>query len=210
MDKVALEGDLYELKNLLETGTSVNDLTAAAQENEQKYFIVKKHGNIIVTTKDKAINKAITNANKYDGYFVLVSNKEKDFFECLSKYRKRETIESFFYRGKQHIDGTSNITLGLYEFRRLIVALCYYEYFYGEVQKLKRLLFKEIYQNKLTGNELEIAKKLKTWIDNTPLYLQLQWFDVNKHAKIFTKLRNLRWNSEAIACDALYLKKRCP
>ena len=43
-------------------------------------------------------------ANRYHGYFVLISNKEKDPFECLRKYRKRETIESFFEAGKQNGD----------------------------------------------------------------------------------------------------------
>ena len=42
---------------------------------------------------------------KYYGYFCIVSNKEKDCFEALRKYRSRETIESFFESGKQRADG---------------------------------------------------------------------------------------------------------
>ncbi len=51
-------------------------------------------------------NKAIAEADQYHGYFVLISNKEKDPFEYLCKYRKRETVEAFFEAGKQHADGT--------------------------------------------------------------------------------------------------------
>ena len=40
--------------------------------------------------KPSGDNKAIKDANKYHGYFALVSNKEKDPFECLRKYRKRD------------------------------------------------------------------------------------------------------------------------
>ena len=101
-DKTALD-DLYELKTLLESGTPVDELFPAAQEKANKYFTVKKWGGKITAT---AKNKAIKDANKYHGYFALVSNKEKDPFECLRKYRKRETIESFFEAEKQHADGT--------------------------------------------------------------------------------------------------------
>lgn len=50
--------------------------------------------------------------SRNDGHlsrFVLVSNKEKEPFECLLKYRKRETNESFFEAEKQHADGTRDI-----------------------------------------------------------------------------------------------------
>ena len=31
--------------------------------------------------------------------------------------------------------------------------------------------------NGLTQHELEVEDKLKSWMNNTPVYLQLQWFD---------------------------------
>ena len=55
--------------------------------------------------------------------------------------------------------------------------------------------------------ELKVTKKLSTWVNNTPLYLQLQWFDTVEQVKISSKLRSRRWNTEVTACDALYLKK---
>ena len=50
---------------------------------------------------------ANSETKKYHGYFALVSNCEKDPFECLRKYRKRETIESYFESMKRRAVGTS-------------------------------------------------------------------------------------------------------
>ena len=207
-DKTALQDDLYELKTLLESGTPVDKLSPAAQEKARKYFTVKKWGSKITAT---ANNKAIKDANKYHGYFALVSNKEKDPFECLRKYRKRETIESFFESEKQRADGTRarvwyTDTLRGRMFVQFI-SLCYYEYFSEEIRKLKAALDSEINGGDLKSEALKTAKKLRTWVNNTPLYLQLQWFDTVEQVEISTKLRNRRWNTEVTSCDALYLEK---
>lgn len=207
-DKIALESDLYELKSLLERGTLIEELSPSAQEKVHKYFVPKKWGDKLTVT---ANNKAIQEANKYHGYFVLVSNKEKDPFECLRKYRKRNTIESFFEAEKQHADGSrarvwSTDTLRGRMFVQF-VSLCYYEYFSEEIRKLKLILEGDINSGELTKAELKLTKKLNNWINNTPLYLQLQWFDTVEQVKLSSKLRNRRWNTEVTACDALYLEK---
>ena len=124
-----------------DTEKKPHELSPAAQEKARKYFEVKKWGSKITAT---ANNKAIKDANKYHGYFALVSNKEKDPFECLRKYRKRETIESFFESEKQRADGTRarvwyTDTLRGRMFVQFI-SLCYYEYFSEEIRKLKAVL----------------------------------------------------------------------
>ena len=207
-DKVELNSDLYELKNLLEGGTPIEDLSPSAQEKARKFFVVKKWGNKITAT---ANNKAIKEATKYHGYFVLVSNKEKDPFECLRKYRKRETIESFFEAEKQHADGTRARVWNTDTLRGRMfvqfVSLCYYEYFSEEIRKLKKVLESEIKSGELNSSDLKTTKKLNTWVNNTPLYLQLQWFDAVENVQISAKLRSRRWNTEVTAADALYLQK---
>lgn len=207
-DKAELENDLYELKTLLESGTSIEELSPSAQEKARKFFTVKKRGNKVTAV---ANNQAIKDAIKYHGYFVLVSNKEKDPFECLRKYRKRETIESFFEADKQHADGSrvrvwNTDTLRGRMFVQF-VSLCYYEYFGEEIRKLKNALEAEINSGELNSTDLKTTKKLNSWVNNTPLYLQLQWFDAVESVEISSKLRNRRWNTEVTACDALYLKK---
>ncbi len=207
-DKTAFENDLFELKVLLESGTPIDELSPAAQEKVRKYFIIKKRGNKITVA---ANNKAIQEANKYHGYFVLVSNKEKDPFECLRKYRRRETIESFFEAGKQHADGTRARVWNADTLRGRMfvqfVSLCYYEYFSEEIRKLKKVLKSDINSGNLNSSDLKTTKKLSTWVNNTPLYLQLQWFDTVESVEISSKLRSRRWNTEVTACDALYLQK---
>ena len=174
----------------------------------RKYFTLKKRGNKLTVIPN---NKAIQDANKYHGYFVLVSNKEKDPFECLRKYRARETIESFFQAAKQHADGNrprvwSSDTLRGRMFVQF-VALCYYEYFSEEIRKLKKRLDSELTSGQLSSEDLKLTKKLRSWVYNTPLYLQLQWFDTVENVQISTKLYNRRWNTEVTACDSLYLNK---
>ena len=53
---------------------------------------------------------------------------------------------------------------------------------------------------------LEIANPI-SWMENTPVYLQLQWFDTVEEVKVSSELRNKRWNTEITARDALYLEK---
>ena len=57
------------------------------------------------------------------------------------------------------------------------VSLCYYEYYSEEIRKIKHTLDSEINSGTLTKSELKLTKKLSSWVNNTPLYLQLQWFD---------------------------------
>lgn len=205
--KADFEATLYEIKMLLEKGTPLKELSSAAQAAAKKYFILKKRGSkVIVVPK----NKEIQEANKYHGYFVLVSNKEKDPFECLKKYRKRETIESFFEAEKQHADGSrvrvwNSDTLRGRMFVQF-VSLCYYEYYSEEIRRIKKELDAEVDRGEANSQEMKIIRKLRTWVYNTPLYLQLQWFDTIENVEISTKLHNRRWNTEMTSCDALYLK----
>ena len=109
------------------------------------------------------------------GYFALVSNCEKDPFECLRKYRKRETIESFFESMKQRADGTrvrvwdSNTLRG-----RLFVqfiALCYYEYLSNEIRNMKDTHgFPNGNPEHDSVANIKLEKKLKAWLDDSPIY----------------------------------------
>lgn len=208
-DKAAFETDLFELKTLLEAGTPACELSEPAQAKVKKYFTIKKWGNRITVVPN---NRAIAEANKYHGYFVLVSNKEKEPFECLRKYRKRETVEAFFEAMKQHADGTrirvwNTDTLRGRMFVQF-VSLCYYEYLNEEIRKLKSTLGKENGDaahdtRTILDNEL----KLKSWLCNTPLYLQLQWFDTVESVDVSVKLKSRRWTTEITSRDRLYLQK---
>ena len=85
------------------------------------------------------------------------------------------------------------------------VALCYYEYFSNQLRLMKPTL--GLRDTGLTQRELEVEDKLKSWMSNTPAYLQLQWFDTVEEIKISSELRTKRWNTEVTERDRLYLTK---
>ena len=205
-DRVAFDNDLYELKTLIEGGTPVNELPDSSQNKVSKYMKLRTWGNkTTVTFKDKACQDAY----KYHGYFCIISNKEKDCFEALRKYRSRETIESFFESDKQRADGTRTRVWGSDTLRGRMfvqfVALCYYEYFSNQLRLIKPTL--GIRDGEHTQHDLEVEDKLKSWMNNTPAYLQLQWFDAVEEVKISSELRSKRWNTEVTERDRLYLTK---
>lgn len=207
-DKMAFETDLWELKCQIESGTPVYRLSVSAQEKVKKYFILRTWGKkTTVTVNDKAVK----DASCYHGYFVLVSNKEKDPFECLRKYRRRETIESFFEAEKQHADGT-RIRVWYADTLRgrmfvQFVSLCYYEYLSEELRRIKSTLGMKNDADHDNNKKIKDELKLKLWMSNTPLYLQLQWFDTVESINVSTKLKNKRWTTEITSRDAIYLDK---
>lgn len=201
--------DLFELKDLIETGSTEEELSESAIEKAHKYLFVRHHGSRCTVAFNE---KAIAAKKKYHGYFALVSNCEKDAPECLRKYRARETIEFFFESGKQRADGSrtrvwsSESLMG----RMFVqfVALCYYEYLSEQVRQLRLSLGKEngdpAHDNKDT---LDREDRLKSWLKNTPIYLILQWFDAIEEVKVSTKLLSKRWTTEITGRDQLFLDK---
>jgi len=208
-DKVAFESELIDIKGLLESGKQMEELSEPAQKKAAKYLRVSRRGGHVSVTFDE---KACAEANKYHGFFALVANKERDTFEALAKYRKRNTIESFFRGDKQTADG---LRIRVWDADTLrgrmfvqFVAMCYYEFLSERLRQLKMVL------GTTTGDEkhdtkavLEAERRLKAWIENTPIYLQLQWFDTVENVKVSSILTNKRWTSEITSRDYMYLEK---
>ena len=205
----AFDKDIFELKALIEDGASEEELSDSAAEKARKCLHIRHYGSKCTVTFNE---KAIAAKKKYHGYFALVSNCEKDPFECLRKYRQRETIEFFFESGKQRADGnrtrvwSSECLMG----RMFVqfIALCYYEYLSEQLRQIKQSLVSEIAD---PGNEaaeaLKNKKKLLSWLKNTPVYLTLQWFDAVEEVKVSTKLLSRRWTTEITVRDRLFLEK---
>ncbi len=205
----AFDKDIFELKALLEDGASEEDLSGSAAEKVRKFLHVRHYGSKCTVTFNE---KAIAAQKKYHGYFALVSNCEKNPFECLLKYRRRETIEFFFESGKQRADGSrtrvwsSECLMG----RMFVqfVALCYYEYLSEQLRQIRQDLVAEISDPvNETAEILKTKKKLLSWMKNTPIYLTLQWFDAVEEVKVSTKLLSRRWTTEITARDRLFLQK---
>jgi transposase len=203
------DSDLIELRKNIEGGTSVYDLPKNAQDKATKYLHIKRlGGNAHVSFNEPACSKA----KKHHGYFALVSNCEKDTFKCLRKYRKRETIESYFQSMKRRVDGTRARVWDADTLRGRMfvqfVALCYYEYLSNEIRNIKELLGnKNGDPEHDTAVNLSLEKKLKSWLDNTPTYLVLQWFDTVEGINVSSKLYSKRWTTEITLRDKMFLEK---
>ena len=205
----AFDEDLFALRKQLESGANIDELSKAAQSKVEKYLrISRRSGTIRVSFNETTCKEA----KKHHGYFALVSNREKDPFECLRKYRKRETIESFFESMKRCADGSRVRVWGADTLRGRMfvqfVALCYYEYLSNEIRNLKAVLGKENGDPAHdTAKTLKLEKKLKSWLENTPVYGILQWFDTVEGVKISSTLKGKRWSSEITERDALFLER---
>jgi len=101
-EEARFDDDLIELRKNIEEGIEVEDLPNDAQNKSAKHLHIKRWGDKTYVSFNEASCKK---AKKYLGFFALASNCEKDPFECLRKYRKRETIESCFAFMKHQADG---------------------------------------------------------------------------------------------------------
>jgi transposase len=203
------DNDLIELRRVVEDGIDVGDLPQNAQNKATKYLRIKRRrGSINVSFNEAACSEA----KKYHGFFALVSNCEKDPFECLRKYRKRESIESYFQSMKRRADG---IRVRVWDTDTLrgrmfvqFIALCYYEYLSNEIRNMKKLLgVKNGDPKHDTEVNLSLEKNLKSWLDNSPIYLVLQWFDAVEGVKVSSKLLSIRWTTEITLRDKMFLEK---
>ena len=208
-EETRFDGDLIELRRNIEGGIKVEDLPKTAQDKAVKYLHIRRWGRKLSVSFNEAACRV---AKKYLGYFALVSNCEVDPFECLRKYRKRETIESYFESMKRRADGMrvrvwDTDTLRGRMFVQFI-ALCYYEYLSNEIRNMKKSLgVKNGDPKHDAATNLELEKKLKAWLDNTPVYLVLQWFDTIEGVKVSSKLVSKRWTTEITLQDRMFLDR---
>ena len=205
----AFDEDLFALRKQVVEGANIGELSKAAQNKVDKYLRVSRRGGVIRASFDDSACKA---AKRYHGYFALASNNEKNTFECLRKYRKRETIESFFESMKRCADGSRLRVWGPDTLRGRMfaqfVALCYYEYLSNEIRNMKAILGRKNGDPEHdTAKILNLEKKLKSWLENTPVYGVLQWFDAVEGVKVSSALMAKRWSTEITERDALFLAR---
>ncbi len=87
------------------------------------------------------------------------------------------------------------------------VSLCYYAYFSEQLREIKLALGRQNKNRIRIKKAVNLEGKLLRWMESTPVYLQLQWFDTVEEARVSSELRNKRWNTEVTARDMLYLEK---
>lgn len=204
----SFDNELHQLRTEYEGGQ--REFKPAAQKLIDKFLMIKRkrNGKAEITFNTRAIK----NAKKYNGVFVLIANKEKDTFEALRKYRKREWIEDFFEEYKQRIGSSKyrvwdDLTL---DGKKLVqfVALCYYEYFSRELRKMKDRLGQPTGEhNHDLKTNIDKEKKLKSWLENTSIQEIFDWFDAVEKIEVATPYAKKMWTTEVIERDEMFLSQ---
>ena len=197
--------DLLELKAQIEEGK--DEFTESAQKKIDKYLTCSRKGRggrLKVGFNDEAI----TEAKKYFGYFVLVSNQTMDTFTALENYRLREKIEELFAVQKGRLDGARPRTwypdnLRGRQFTQF-VSLGYHCFLTKKIKEVQaRLRKKEPGKSK---SLMKLEKKLQTWLAQRSLAQTLDWFDCIETTRVQTAMADYRWSTESVARDKLFLE----
>ena len=203
--------EIEELKKTLEEGTCIDDITDVARKKVEKYLIVKK------TKGNRAISIAYneeecSHACKYHGYFALVSNREKDRFNALEKYRQREKVEEYFKMSKEDVGSSKpRVWYTDHLMGRMIiqfVALGYEDWLRFKIGQMKGELGKKTGDLKHdTKKQLDLELNLKKWLIDTSFSNILRWFDAYETTTVSTAVTNRRWNSETTKRDRLFFDR---
>jgi hypothetical protein len=210
-EDASLYSEIEELKKTLEEGTSMEDITDEARKKAEKYLIIRK-------TKGKqamsiAYNEeACRDACKHHGYFALVSNREKDRFDALEKYRQREKVEEYFKISKEDVGASRpRVWYADHLMGRMIiqfVALGYEDWLRFKIGQMKSELGKKTGDHKHdTKKQLALELSLKKWLVDTSFSNVLRWFDAYETTTVSTAVAYRRWNSETTKRDRLFLER---
>ena len=167
--------EIDELINSVKSGT---ELTTHGERMVEKFLIISKDdaGNV---TDVQPNNDAINEHWEELGFFVLVSDFEKDTFEALKYYRLRNRIENLYVIQKNTADWDcprvcSQMRLRGRQFVQFICA-SYYCFLSHRINELKLSLGKE--DGVKSQSELKLEKSLLNWLNRVSISQMLEWFD---------------------------------
>lgn len=202
-ERRSFRNQLNSLKKLVEQD---EELTGAGKRKAKKYLIIEGEG---ASRTVRFNNEAVREEELRFGYFVLVSNCEKDPFKALELYRSREKIEDLFSVQKNSMDGRRPRVWYPENLRGRqfvqFVALGYYFFLNHRIRLLKETLGEN--DGSKTKEVLKREKALKTWLESRSLIQILEWFDAVTETRIQTPFARRRVTTETTARDDLFLQK---
>lgn len=209
IEKSALMDDIKSVKQQLEQGIDEKQLTKTEKRILEKYLIIRRRSNNVSVSMNDA---AIIKASKYYGYFVLLSNEKMDTFSALREYRLREKTEEGFRIDKQYNDAhnTRSKTTASLEGRFFcqFVAFGYEEYFQSAINRVKASLAIPTGNPKHdTSDVFKKEKALLNWLNKMSVAKLFDWFDAIQETTVTSKLAKVRWRTETIERDRLFLTK---
>ena len=192
-----------ELQELHELANKKVELSASARRKVKKYFHTNEKGEVEYN------NAAISEERLRFGYFVLISNSEKDTFTTLKYYRWRARIEDLFSVQKKSTDGRRPRvwypdSLRGRQFVQF-VALGHYFFLQTKIDALIETLGVE--EPGKTKAEVAAELRLKSWLEQRSLTQILEWFDAVSQTTVMTPYGRRRITTESTARDQLFLKK---
>ncbi len=193
------------------------DLLAGAYlSNESKQFAEqyfdtgkKPDGTIVVTPKRQEIKETF----KYNGFLVLLADKESDRNNALAKYRMREKIEENIKGHKSHSGGDTSKTGDSDDFfdGELLVEFLgnsMRESFWSKIRAMKAELGVcngEI-EHDATAN-LKLEDSLKNWIRKKSFTNILHTFQTTELLRVSDKVHTYKLKKPITARNKLFLKK---
>ena len=197
-----------EIDDLINSVKSGTELTTHGERMVERYLIISKDdaGNV---TDVQPNNDAINEHWEELGFFVLVSNSEKDTFDALKYYRWRNRIENLYEIQKNTADGKrprvwSPARLRGRQFVQLISA-SYYCFLSHRINELKQSLGQD--DGVKSASEIKLEKSLLKWLNNVSISQMLEWFDAVTLQQIKSPYASKRITSETTKRDELFLRK---
>lgn len=197
--------EIDDLINAVKSGT---ELTTHGERMVERYLIISKDdaGNV---TDVQPNNNAINEHWEELGFFVLVSNSEKDTFDALKYYRWRNRIENLYEIQKNTADGKrprvwSPARLRGRQFVQFISA-SYYCFLSHRINELKQSLGQD--DGVKSASEIKLEKSLLKWLNNVSISQMLEWFDAVTLQQIKSPYASKRITSETTKRDELFLRK---
>ena len=209
IDREALKTRVMTVRQILESGVSVEALSDADQVIAEKYLIctrVGRGGKLRISMNTEALQRAERNY----GIFCLVSNKHKDPWVVLKRYRMRNRIEESYRVSKSELDGDRARVWSVRKVRGKelcrMVALGYHFFLQTAINKVRLEAARLAADENLTLQDRKAYDGVRKWLEATTLRGLMAWFDCVETVTVKNEFARKRWSTEMIKRDQLFLK----
>ena len=196
-----------EIDDLINSVKSRSELTSHGESMVEKFLIIRKDdaGNV---TDVQPNNDAINEHWGELGFFVLVSDFEKDTFDALKYYRLRNRIENLYEIQKNTADGERPRVWSQMRLRGMqlvqFISASYYCFLSHRINELKQSLGQE--DGVKSASEIKLEKSLLNWLNSVSISQMLEWFDAVT-LQSTSPYASKHITAETMKRDELFLRK---
>ena len=210
-DDVYFRETFSRYRHTLLNGTAQCDERKAIESFSDKYMVIE-HGSDGEIVSISENTKNYDAHMKYNGYLVLIADRESDVSTALRKFRKREYFEEDIKNYKGHTGGRKARVWDTDTLEGQILAqflaLTMHESFESRIKYLKDTLAKPNGDAKHdTSDTLKSEKQLYNWIFKHSLFDILHWFDAIATTEVKGQNEKVTWITETTHRDKLFLEK---